>query len=65
MSVKNGQRRDVTSKLPIREVNFPASLIVCYWRCTVSPSDNKVTLIRFEDFTAVTMKNAIFWDVAP
>jgi hypothetical protein len=26
---------------------------------------NSLCLARFEDFTAVTMKNAVFWDVAP
>jgi hypothetical protein len=27
--------------------------------------NNKLTFVRFEVFTAATMKNAIFWDVAP
>jgi hypothetical protein len=26
---------------------------------------NKLTDVRFEGFTAMTMKNAVFWDVAP
>jgi hypothetical protein len=26
---------------------------------------NKVEYVRFEVFTAVTMKKAVFWDVAP
>jgi hypothetical protein len=26
---------------------------------------DKCGLVRFEVFTAVTMKNAVFWDVAP
>jgi hypothetical protein len=25
----------------------------------------KIKFVRFEVFTAVTMKNAVFWDVAP
>jgi hypothetical protein len=28
-------------------------------------STNTDTLVRFEDFKAVTMKKAVFWDVAP
>jgi hypothetical protein len=37
-----------------------------YWDITVSWAFlNKTQFVRFEVFTAVTMKNAIFWDVAP
>jgi hypothetical protein len=32
------------------------------WRALVRTIMNYV---RFEDFTVVTMKNAVFWDVAP
>jgi hypothetical protein len=28
------------------------------------PSRNKLVVVRFEVFTAVTMKNVVFWDVA-
>jgi hypothetical protein len=30
-----------------------------------SCSANLILFVRFEIFTAVTMKNAVFWDVAP
>jgi hypothetical protein len=30
-----------------------------------SQKSNIILLVRFEVFTAVTMKNAVFWDVAP
>jgi hypothetical protein len=29
------------------------------------PEENMIFLVRFEVFTAVTMKKAVFWDVAP
>jgi hypothetical protein len=32
---------------------------------TGSPVKNTIYLARFEVFTAVTMKNGVFWDVTP
>jgi hypothetical protein len=39
----------------------------CTWQSNNSPPRNqhKLFFVRFEVFTAVTMKNAVFWDVAP
>jgi hypothetical protein len=34
------------------------TVLIFYW-------ENKNLHVRFEVFTAVTMKNAVFWDVAP
>jgi hypothetical protein len=34
-----------------------------YWR--PPPVKRMVLLVRFEVFTAVTMKNGVFWDVTP
>jgi hypothetical protein len=31
---------------------------------TLSPA-NGIEFVRFEVFTAVTMKNVVFWDVSP
>jgi hypothetical protein len=30
-----------------------------------SPSINRLDFVRFEVFTAMTMKNDVFWDVRP
>jgi hypothetical protein len=35
------------------------------WNFNMSIDANKLDDVRFEVFTAVTMKNAVFWDVAP
>jgi hypothetical protein len=32
---------------------------------TYTADECKTAVVRFEVFTAVTMKNAIFWDVTP
>jgi hypothetical protein len=32
---------------------------------TVAARNNVVSIVRFEVFTAVTMKNGVFWDVTP
>jgi hypothetical protein len=39
------------------------NFFVCF--STVRNSYVHVILVRFEAFTAVTMKNTVFWDVAP
>jgi hypothetical protein len=45
------------------------TLLICYkhglWSVQVRLYRNFTRLVRFEVFTAVTMKNAVFWDVAP
>jgi hypothetical protein len=32
---------------------------------TGDPNANIIFVVRFEVFTAVTMKNGVFWDVTP
>jgi hypothetical protein len=42
-------------------------ILGCLWYLTRA-SDNRVIknlFVRFEVFTAVTMKNGVFWDVTP
>jgi hypothetical protein len=34
-------------------------------KLTVTQPVKKLPIVRFEVFTAVTMKKAVFWDVAP
>jgi hypothetical protein len=41
-----------------RKLRFYKSHMASYPR-------RRLLLVRFEDFTAVTMKNGVFWDVTP
>jgi hypothetical protein len=52
----------VISYRPQRESERKRTLIL--FILLISPR-NKTLFVRFEDFTAATMKNAVFWDVAP
>jgi hypothetical protein len=40
-------------------------IILIYYRYTSTDLTNKLSYERFEIFTAVTMKNNVFWDVTP
>jgi hypothetical protein len=47
-------------------VNMPEIYIYFYgWKVVKERFLNIIDFVRFEVFTAVTMKNAVFWDVAP
>jgi hypothetical protein len=35
------------------------------WQVLVNPVIYNLLFVRFEVFTAVTMKNGVFWDVTP
>jgi hypothetical protein len=35
------------------------------WRLTLKDLEAKLKYVRFEVFTVVTLKKAVFWDVAP
>jgi hypothetical protein len=37
----------------------------CSWDYVFCPLDNWMSDVRFEVFTAVTMKNGVFWEVTP
>jgi hypothetical protein len=54
-----------TSTLPYLKAKLLVILADCSG-CTMSlPADltNEIPYIRSEDFTAVTMKNVVFWDI--
>jgi hypothetical protein len=41
------------------------SNVITSWFRKTKPYKTKYILVRFEVFTAVTMKNGVFWDVMP
>jgi hypothetical protein len=53
------------SKKPAHGLHGAISQKTAFFIVTDVRSSNPTILARFEDFTAVTMKNFVFWDIKP
>jgi hypothetical protein len=55
----------VLTRTTSRHYNPEGSVVHCYRRGYSKSYKQYRNCVRFEDLTAVTMKNGVFWDVTP
>jgi hypothetical protein len=56
-----GKKKWSLNLVTLKTAGFPAA----YHATVRNVEETNISLVRFEVFTEVTMKNAVFWDVAP